>query len=161
MQVYRAMVEYDRWANRKVFGLCRDLDADALGAEAKGTHSTIERTLKHLVGVSEAFLAMLRDQELREVLMPPKEYYGNDLAWFERRADENADRYEALLGAVDEAFFDAQMKIPWFDHKVTKRDAFLQSLTHALQHRSQVCSTLGERGVAIPDMDYVHMRQER
>jgi uncharacterized damage-inducible protein DinB len=150
MQVYRAMVEYDRWANRKVFGLCRDLDEAALGAEAKGTHSTIERTLKHLVGVSEAFLEMLRDQELREVLMPPKEYYGHDLAW-----------YAALLGEVDEAFFDAEMKIPWFDHKVTKRDAFLQSLTHALQHRSQVCSTLGERGVAIPDMDYVHMRQER
>src|SRR5687767_12619560 len=161
MQVYRAMVEYDRWASRKVFALCRDLEPAALTAEAKGTHGTLERTLKHAVGVSEAFLAMLRGQELREVLMPPKEYYGHNLAWFARRADEVADGYEALLGEVDEAFFDDEMKIPWFDHAVTKRDGFIQALTHALQHRSQVCSTLGEQGVAIPDMDYVHMRQER
>lgn len=160
MLVYRAMVEYGRWANRRVFALCRDLDAAALGAEARGAVRTIEMTLKHSIRVEDAFLAMLRDRSPDEAILPWPEYRQHELSWFERRADELADAYETLLGEVDEPFFDAEIKVPWFDHPITKRDAFIQAMTHSIQHRAQVCSTLGERGVEVPNLDYVMMRQE-
>lgn len=161
MQVYRAMVEYGRWANRRVFALCRDLDADALTADAKGAVRTIELTLKHSIRVEDAFYGMLRNRSPDEALEPWQEYREHDFAWFERRADELADAYEALLAEVDEPFFDVEIKVPWFDHPITKRDGFVQAMTHSIQHRAQICSTLGERGVEVPNMDYVAMRQER
>jgi uncharacterized damage-inducible protein DinB len=161
MQVYRAMVEYDRWASRKVFALCRDLDAAGLTAEAKGAVRTIETTLKHTVRVADAFQALLRGQIPDAALGAWTEYREHDLAWFAARADGVADAYDELLGEVDEVFFDAELKIPWFEHPVTRRDAFVQAMTHSIQHRAQVCSVLGERGVDVPNLDYVMMRQER
>jgi uncharacterized damage-inducible protein DinB len=161
MQVYRSMVAYDRWANRKVFALCLDLDATGLTAEAKGAVRTIETTLKHTVRVADAFHALLRGRIPDEALGPWPEYRAHDLVWFADRADEVAGLYDELLGEVEEASFDAELKVPWFEHPITRRDAFVQAMTHAIQHRAQVCSVLGERGVDVPNMDYVAMRQER
>ena len=161
MRVYRAMVEYDRWANRKVFALCQELDAAGLTAEAKGAVRTIETTLKHTVRVADAFHALLRGQIPDEAIGAWPEYRDHDLAWFAARADEVADAYEKLLAEVDEAFFEAELKVPWFEHPISRRDGFVQAMTHSIQHRAQVCSVLGERGVAVPNLDYVMMRQER
>jgi uncharacterized damage-inducible protein DinB len=161
MQVYRAMVEYDRWANRKVFRLCRKLDAAGLTADAKGAVRTIEMTLKHTVRVADAFHTLLRGGIPDDALGVWPEYRKHDLAWFETRADEVADAYDALLGEIDEAFLDGELKIPWFEHPISRRDGFVQAMTHSIQHRAQVCSVLGERGVDVPNMDYVAMRQER
>ncbi len=36
----------------------------------------------------------------------------------------------------------------------------LQVFSHSHTHRAQVMSTLGDRGLAVPDMDYVQMLQE-
>lgn len=161
MRAYRAMVEYDRWANRKVFALCRGLDAAGLTDEAKGAVRTIETTLKHTVRVADAFHALLRGRVPDEALGTWPEYRAHDLAWFAARADEVAGSYDKLLDEVDEAFFDAEMKVPWFEHPISRRDGFVQAMTHSIQHRAQVCSVLGERGVDVPNMDYVAMRQER
>jgi hypothetical protein len=57
--------------------------------------------------------------------------------------------------AADEAFYADALHVPWFDFVLTKRDGLLQVLSHSAQHRAQVFSALGERGVDVPGLDYV------
>jgi hypothetical protein len=38
---------------------------------------------------------------------------------------------------------------------LTKHDGLLQVLSHSAQHRAQVFSVLGQRGIDVPDLDYV------
>jgi len=143
-----------------VFACCRALDPTGLGAEARGTIGTIEETLKHLVEVEEVYLAMLRDQDLESTLRPQEEYFAQDLTWFAGRAEELGHGYQALLETTDEPFLEAEFKIPWFERPISRRAGILQALTHSAQHRAQVLSALGERGLEVPDVDLVVMLQE-
>ena len=160
MRTLRQLCRYNAWANARVFACCRGVDPAVLGAEAKGTIGTIEETLKHAVGVEDVYLVMLRGEDPRTALGPREEYHGHDLAWFAGRAGEVGAGYLALLEEVDEAFLAAEFKIPWFQRPISRRDGVLQAITHSHQHRAQVLSALGERGVAVPDVDLVLMLQE-
>jgi len=160
MRTLRQLCRYNAWANARVFACCRGVDPTELGAEAKGTLGTIEETLKHLVGVEEVYLAMLRDRDLSSTLRPREEYYRQDLAWFVARIEELDRGYLVLLEEIDEPFLEGELKIPWFERPISRRDGILQALSHSAQHRAQVLSTLGERGVEVPGVDLVVMVQE-
>jgi len=156
----RALVAYNRWANARVYEVCLGLDSAALRADAPGTTGSIERTLKHAVGVEDAFLALLRGQDPREALGPGATYYRRDLAWFFVRAEEIAFGFAALLGTADGELLSRPVHVPWFDREFAWRDCLLQALTHSLQHRTQICSVLGARGIEVPAVDYITMLDE-
>jgi uncharacterized damage-inducible protein DinB len=160
MRTLVQLCRYNTWANARVFACCLAVDPAAIGAEAKGTTGTIEQTLKHLVGVEEVYLAMLRDQDLERTLPPQEEYQAHDLAWFADRAAELGRGYLGLVETADEPFLEAELKVPWFERPINRRAGILQALTHSLQHRAQVLSTLGERGLEVPNVDLVLMLQE-
>ena len=160
MDTLRQLCRYNAWANRRVFDCCRAVDPAALGADARGTIGTIEETLKHLVRVEDVYLVMLRGEDPRTAMPPQEEYRRHDLAWFADRVEQVGRGYMALLEHADEPFLAAQFKIPWFERPISRRDGVLQALTHSAQHRAQVLSTLGERGLAVPDVDLVLMLQE-
>lgn len=145
---------HNQWANARVFDVCITLDALTLCEDAPGTHGTIESTLKHLVGVEDVYLMMLRGESL-EGREPPQSYMAHDLPWFARRLEQVTEGYRGLLGKLDGAFLTAPLNVPWFDFTLTKGDGLLQVLDHSGQHRAQVLSTLGARGVELPDVDYV------
>jgi uncharacterized damage-inducible protein DinB len=161
VRTLRQLCRYNAWANARVFACCRALDPAALGSAAKGTVGTLEQTLKHLVGVEDVYLAMLRGEDLRTALPPPDEYERHDLAWFADRVGQVGRGYLALLETADEPFLEAELAVPWFEHPISRRDGVLQAMTHSVQHRAQVLSTLGERGVEVPNVDLVLMLQER
>jgi uncharacterized damage-inducible protein DinB len=152
--VLAEMYRYNTWANERVFAACAGLDASALREEAPGTAGTIAETLKHLVSVEDAYLAMLKGQQLggrgdREA------YFAQDVAWFAARVAPLGEGYQTLLAAEGGASLDRTLAIPWFDFPVTAREGLLQVLSHSAQHRSQVLSVLGARGVEAPNIDYV------
>jgi len=60
MPILSDLYRYNAWANARVFAACAPIDAAVLRQEAPGTHGTIEKTLKHLIGVEDAFLTMLQ-----------------------------------------------------------------------------------------------------
>ena len=149
---------YNAWGNAQVFGVCRGLDRSQLERDAPGTVGTIEDTLKHMVGVEDAYLQMLRGDPLwgggqRE------EYARHDLAWFEERTERLGEEYQALLAGAGEAFYGDELKVPWFDFRLTKHDGLLQVLNHSAQHRAQIFSVLGQRGLEVPSLDYVRFVQ--
>lgn len=148
------LYQHNQWANARVFDVCLALDDPTLSEDAPGTHGTIESTLKHLVGVEDVYLMMLRGDSLegQETL---QSYMAHDLHWFARRLEQVAEGYRGLLGKLDGAFLTAPLNVPWFDFALTKGDGLLQVLDHSGQHRAQVLSTLGARGMDLPDVDYV------
>jgi uncharacterized damage-inducible protein DinB len=151
---------YNAWANTQVFALCRDLDQAQLDEHAPGTYGTLIETLKHLVSVETAYAQMLRDQPLgthgaRDA------FFAHDLAWFAETSARMGQVYTALLANAGDAWYDEPLHVPWFDFALTKQDGLLQVLSHSAQHRAQVCSVLGQRSVAVPDLDYVLFVQSR
>ena len=94
------------------------------------------------------------------MLEPQETYYRHDLPWFGRRAPELGEGYRALLSERDEVWLETTLHVPWFDFEMTMRDGLLQVLTHSEQHRAQVLSVLGARGLETPEIDYVSMVEE-
>ena len=52
------------------------------------------------------------------------------------------------------------LRVPWFDFPVTGEEGLCQVLTHSCEHRAQVLSVLGARGLDVPGLDYVVMLAE-
>ena len=158
--IFGDLYRYNRWANAKVFGVCRDLDPGLLVAAAPGSTGSIDDTLKHLVEVEDVYLAMLQDLPLgpRDA---QENYFAHEVAWFAERAAQIGDAYLALLPNFDDTRLDSTLAVPWFDFPLTKRDGLFQVLSHSAQHRAQVFSVLGARGMTVPDLDYILMLKER
>lgn len=159
MDAWQKLFRYNAWANRLVFGAVAGLGAGDLTQDAKGTQSSLEGTLKHLVGVEDIYLMIIQGQDLGAA-GSQEAYFGRDLAWFRDRAAEVGRGYAALTAAADEAALRQPLAIPWIAASLTVEDGLAQVLNHSAQHRAQVLSALGERGHAVPDIDYVLMLQE-
>ncbi len=142
---------YNSWANERVFAVCGALDAAPLGAAAPGTRGTIAETLQHLVVVEDVYARLLRGDPTESI--PARE--DHDLAWFAERSAQLGQEYRAILTNADAAFYEAELRVPWFDFQLSKHDGLLQVLHHSALHRAQVFSVLGQRGVEVPDLDYV------
>ena len=154
MRTLTDLFTYNTWANARIFATCVSLDQAWLDAEAPGTYGTLTETLMHLVQVEKVYASMLRDEPL-----PSAEerdaFFTHDLAWFADTAAQLGSVYADLAAHTDDAFLAAPLHVPWFDFALTKHDGLLQVLSHSAQHRAQVFSVLGQRGVEVPDLDYV------
>ena len=154
MRSLRDLYGYNAWANAHVFALCRDLNHAWLEADAPGTFGTIEETLAHMMGVETVYLYMLRGEF--DALDSVREQSADlTLDAWASRAVRLGEEYLALIDGADAAFGDESLQVPWFDFALTKHDGLLQVLNHSAQHRAQVLSVLGERGLPVLDVDYV------
>jgi uncharacterized damage-inducible protein DinB len=159
MQTLDMLFRYNAWANNRVFEVVSQLDAATLGQDAQGTVGSIGETLKHMVGVEEVYLAMLRGSR-PDSAGSREAYFAHDLSWFAQRSAELGGRYVELVREMDEVAARRPLSVPWLDVPLTAQDGLVQVLTHSAHHRAQVFSTLGERGQRVPDLDYVLMLQE-
>jgi uncharacterized damage-inducible protein DinB len=160
MDSLQALYAYNTWANARVFAVCGGLDQTQLEERAPGTFGSIEGTLKHLVSVEDAYARMLRD-ETPAGTGQREAYFAHDVAWFAERAAWLGGEYAQLLAGAQPTFYDEPLLVPWFDFRLTKDDGLLQVLSHSAQHRAQVFSVLGERGLEVPDLDYVLFVQSK
>lgn len=156
----RDLYAHNAWANARTLAACHSLNREQLEAGAPGTYGTIVDTIRHMVGVEDAYLYMLHDQS-PERMGPPDIYFGQDADWFIQRSAELARGYADLVATLNPDTLDQPLRVPWFDFPLTKHDGLLQILTHSGQHRAQILSVLGERGLDVPNLDYVAFVEER
>lgn len=158
MRTLEDLYAYNAWANARVFALCGEVEQQAqLGDEAPGTRGTLTETLQHLVVVEDVYARLLRG-EATETL---ESRNAHALAWFTDRSGQLGQEYTEILRGADEAFLGAELRVPWFDFHLTKHDGLLQVIHHSALHRAQVFSVLGQRGVEVPDLDYVNFVESR
>lgn len=151
MRTLQSLYAYNTWANARVFAVCREVDQPQLEEQAPGTFGTIAVTLQHLVVVEDVYARMLRDEPLERV----DSRGDHDLDWLAERAAQLGGEYARMLAGAGASFYDEPLRVPWFDFALAKHDGLLQVLSHSAQHRAQVFSILGARGVEVPDLDYV------
>jgi uncharacterized damage-inducible protein DinB len=154
VRTLRDLYAYNAWANAQVFGICATVDQTQLDEQAPGTFGTLTETLKHQIQVEAVYLHILRD-EAPNSEGPRDAFFAHDLAWLASRTAQLGREYSDLVATASDAFYDEPLHVPWFDFQLTKHDGLLQVLSHSAQHRAQVFSVLGERGIAVPDLDYV------
>ncbi|HEY8738998.1 MAG TPA: DinB family protein [Candidatus Dormibacteraeota bacterium] len=162
MQTLTEFFRYNRWANARVFKVCLRAERALLEEEAAGTVGTIDNSLRHMVSVEEGFAALLAGEEAAsKFLVTPTGladgYFKHELAWYAERAAELDDHFLEVVGAATPEFSDREVMVPWLQFAMTAQQAMMQVLVHNGHHRSQVFSALGDRGVKVPDLDYVIM----
>ena len=141
------LFEHNNWANLQIFQACSALSDEQLDAEPQSaTKGTIRRTLLHLAGSQQGYLALLslpleaRPQvrpefaELRESM----QISGSGLLALAK--DEPRTLSQAQLKTKDGYLVD-----PWV--------VMVQVINHATEHREQICSMLTALGITPPSLD--------
>lgn len=158
--IARELFRHHTWANLRLLEHCVTLPAEALNAEAPGTYGPVMTTLRHLAGADERYLAVLEETPFRPELMESTAELGLDA--LERAAEDRGRRWERLLASgVDPDRRITRAGPDGRERSLTARSLLVQAIHHGNDHRTHICTILGARGFAVPDLDAWHFYDER
>jgi uncharacterized damage-inducible protein DinB len=145
------LVRHNIWATKELLALCRTLDEETLNATVPGTYGTVIGTLWHMIASEASYLYRLTGAwpaypwELDKTVPIPV---------LEERAAELARVWEEFL-ALDEVDTERFGEARGDDERVfsVRAGIFLtQALHHANEHRAQILTILGARGLDAPEL---------
>lgn len=144
------LARHNAWATARLLAFCQELDEPALNATVPGTYGTIGETLRHIINSETSYLLRLTGA-WSEYPWQRDEAVGLDVL-AERAAVLAATWERFLAGDVDsEQLGEARGD----QHEVfaVRAGVFItQAFHHANEHRAQICTILGARGVEPPDV---------
>jgi uncharacterized damage-inducible protein DinB len=139
---------YNRWANLHLLDVCAKLSDDQLQLTSPGTFGTIAATLTHMVAAEQRYLWRFDGEEpqLRE-----KDGFPGVAVLRENAARSGAEfieRVERLQGGTA-----GEAKLREGETKAPLAMIMVQALHHGNDHRTHVCTILGQHGISYGDMD--------
>ena len=141
------LIEHNNWANLLLIEACLKLTEEQLDATPLPTSEwSIRHTLTHFVTSQHGYLSLLT--------LPPEQRQRptlelNDLETSVRRSGEGF-----LAFALDSSKVNPDAKIPTTDgYLVEPWVVVVQTVTHAAEHRRQICRMLRILGATPPDLD--------
>jgi uncharacterized damage-inducible protein DinB len=137
------LLRHKTWATLQLIEYCQRLAPEHLDATVPGTYGTVRETLRHLLRSDEGYLRSVTGDDIT----PPPESAG--LGALADRFREHARRWEALF--QDPKLPDKEVYNRW--GKASAVAPMAQSIHHADDHRTQVLSILGARGLEVPELD--------
>jgi uncharacterized damage-inducible protein DinB len=158
--IVRDAFAHHTWANLQLLDAVEALDPAVLEQGIDGTYGPVLQTITHLVDADDRYL-----QRLSSANLPPYEDHGTQsIAELRRRVREHEQRWAAALSLLDAGALEARImgRDDWPDTPHAEGLLLLQAIHHGNDHRSQVCSTLGALGLAVPDLDgWTYWERER
>jgi uncharacterized damage-inducible protein DinB len=159
------MFRHKTWATLRLLDYCQGLADEHLDAAIPGTYGTIRDTVRHLVDAEEGYFSILTRERFPTKEAAAAFAFPDPLPDGPVPLDELAQRIRRL-GPRWEALV-ADTDLP--DRDVTTTDGFrvpgavpmAQAIHHADDHRTQILSILGARGLPVPDLgvwDYAESR---
>jgi uncharacterized damage-inducible protein DinB len=151
------LYRHKTWATVRLIEHCQGLADEHLDATIPGTFGTIRQTLQHLVEGEEGYVSILTREPFRTkqaaAAFTRPDFQPDGPVPLKQLADRVrrlGPRWEALAADTD---------LP--QREVTTTDGFrlpgavpmAQAIHHADDHRTQVLSILGARGLDIPALD--------
>ena len=139
---------YNRWANLHLLDVCATLSEDQLQLTAAGTYGTIAATFLHLVSAEQRYLRRLAGTtpEINERDPAPT------VAVLREHAARSGDQLiEAARRVTPEDTIDEER-----DGKLIRLRlgvVIIQALHHGNDHRTHVCTILGQHGIPYGEMD--------
>ena len=141
---------YNRWANLHLLDVCAKLSDDQLQLTAPGTYGTIAATFLHLLAAEQRYLRRLAGTkpEISEREPAP----APTMTVLREHAARSGDQLiEAARRITPEDTIDEER-----DGRLTRLHlgvVIIQALHHGNDHRTHVCTILGQHDIAYGDMD--------
>ena len=139
---------YHRWANLHLLDVCGGLPEEKLQLSAPGTYGTIAATLLHLLGAEQRYLRRLIGGEPE--ISEHDEFPG--VPALRLMAERSGDQLIDVAGRITgEDVTDTQRR----DERVRLHlgVVLLQAMHHGNDHRTHICTILGQNGIEYGDMD--------
>jgi uncharacterized damage-inducible protein DinB len=138
-------LRYNRWANLQLLDVCSQLGPDQMQLSSAGTYGTIADTWLHILSAEQRYLRRL-------VGFTPAISENDDFPGIPRLKDEAARSGEALIGAA--ATVDPDGTSPGRDGgDVRHWLVMVQAIHHGNDHRTHICTILGQNGISYGDLD--------
>jgi uncharacterized damage-inducible protein DinB len=138
------LFKHKTWATLGLIEFCQSLEAEHLEATQPGTFGSVRATLTHLVNADSNYYRRLTDEQVG-----PEVEASASLDTFAERVRLLDPLWARLLD--DASLPDRPIPSRW---GTTDGVALLaQSIHHADDHRTQVLTILGARGLEVPELD--------
>jgi uncharacterized damage-inducible protein DinB len=143
------MYRHHRWSNLMLIDFLSRLTGDQLELTVPGTYGTSLATMRHIVSADVDYVRIIPGTQDVPQISEQRPFGG----WAELRAiSEGADN--ALIafvdGLVDDAFFTDVDDGRSFDLSLSM--LLTQIIHHAIEHRSQIRTTLSTHGIIPPEI---------
>ena len=139
---------YNKWANLHLLDVCAKLSDEQLQLTSPGTFGTIAATLLHMLVAEQRYIWRFdgKEPQLRE-----KDGYPG-IAALRGHAERSGDRFVAEAGRL-KADNAGETKLREGETKAPLSMIFVQALHHGNDHRTHVCTILGQHEIPYGDMD--------
>jgi uncharacterized damage-inducible protein DinB len=150
------LFQHKTWATLRLIAHCQGLAGEHLDATIPGTYGTVRDTLRHLVDAEEGYLSIVTREPFRTKEAAAAFTRGDELPEGPVPLDELAERIRRMGPQWETLAQDPHLP----DQEVTTTDGFrmpaalpmAQAIHHADDHRTQVLSILGARGLEVPEL---------
>jgi uncharacterized damage-inducible protein DinB len=137
------LLHHKTWATLRLIKFCQGLAPEHLDATAPGTYGTVRETLRHLLSADERYFNSVTGEDTGAA--PPEAGLG-----------ALAERFAALAKRWEHVFQDPSAPNREFSNRwgiASTLAPMAQSVHHADDHRTQILTILGARGLDVPDLD--------
>ncbi|HEY9086952.1 MAG TPA: DinB family protein [Anaerolineaceae bacterium] len=148
--VLLALTAYHAYANRLLFSRAQLLDEAQFTHESRLSHGSVQRMLRHILGVERGFLAMAQGQKAARLELT---------SFSEIRAALEAE--DAALQAFvqghawEELCREAHFDLGQIQLTLPVWKALLQILVHSIHHRGELSILMTELGQPLPTPDII------
>lgn len=138
-------LRYNRWANLQLLDVCAGLTEEQLELSSPGTYGTISSTWQHLLAAEQRYLKRLVGFE--PAMSEDDQFPG--IAALKVQAERSGD---ALIASVGK--FNPDDSTPRRDEwSVRNWVAMTQAIHHGNDHRTHICTILGQNRIDYGDLD--------
>jgi uncharacterized damage-inducible protein DinB len=139
---------YNKWANLDLLEVCGTLSEKQLQLTSPGTYGTIAATWQHLVGAERRYLWRMGGDQGRFTVR--HKFPG--IAALKKEAAVSGDQ---LIEVARHAKGDTAVVSRWKEgaRRVNVGVLLIQALHHGNDHRTHICTILGQHGIPYGEMD--------
>lgn len=143
-------LQFNAWANRKLFEACRALTDEQLDTHLRGTSGSVRELLLHIAGGQQTFV--LRNQGRQHEGELDRE---SDWPGFDKLIEIINYTSEELIAIAEELEYGEEVDLPYGGklYRFPKRFFLVHAVAHSAEHRTELKVALGHIGIDTPDLD--------
>jgi uncharacterized damage-inducible protein DinB len=138
-------LRYNRWANLQLLDVCSKLSDEQLQLSSPGTYGSIASTWQHLLAAEQRYLRRL-------VGFEPRIAESDSFPGIDTLAQQAAESGDRLIRAAGEAAPDGT-SAHRAGGEVRNWVVMAQAIHHGNDHRTHICTILGQNGISYGDLD--------
>jgi uncharacterized damage-inducible protein DinB len=153
VDILERLLGHDEWTTRQVLLRCRELTTEQMQQSFDVGHTTIEHTLRHMIGNIKVWTDLMRERPVQKSAA----YTPASLDELSRRFDAAYADFAAFArqvtdqGRLDQAFIDVLDTPP---QPKTFGGTIVHVITHDMLHRGELLHMLGRLGLRdLPEGD--------